>query len=116
MSCLSFGGKRVYLACGATDMRKSFNGLSAIVEADFDLDPLCGALFVFCNRARTTIKVLEWDGDGFWIYAKSLENTRFRWPDASGGEKVMEVSDEEMRTLVDSPRLEQRIKRKTLFR
>lgn len=78
MSCLRFEGKRVFLACGATDMRKSFIGLSAIVEADFDPDPLNGALFVFCNRARTTIKVLEWDGDGFWIYAKSLENTRFR--------------------------------------
>lgn len=78
MSCLRFESKRVFLACGATDMRKSFNGLSAIVEADFDLDPLNGALFVFCNRARTTIKVLEWDGDGFWIYAKSLENTRLR--------------------------------------
>ena len=115
MSCLSFRGKRVYLACGATDMRKSFNGLAEIVEADFELDPLGGALFVFCNRARNRIKILEWDGDGFWLYMKALENTRFRWPERAG-DVVMEVSDEEMKTLVDGPRLEQKIKRKALFR
>lgn len=114
MSCMSFEGKRVYLACGATDMRKSFNTLAALVEAEFDLDPLSGALFVFCNRGRNRIKVLEWDGDGFWLHMKALENTRFRWPDRNGGD-VMEVSDEEMRTLVDGPRLEQKIRRKTLF-
>lgn len=116
MPCLSFEGKRVYLACDATDMRKSFNGLAAIVEADFDLDPLSGALFVFCNRSRCIIKILEWDGDGFWIYMKTLENTRFRWPDARPGEGAMELTPEEMRTLVDGPKFEQRIKRKTLFR
>lgn len=61
---LKFGDKPVYLACGHTDMRKQINGLSAKVQADFALDPFDGALFVFCNRARNRIKVLEWDGDG----------------------------------------------------
>jgi len=70
---LSLDGKLVYLACGYTDMRKSINGLSAIVEGSFKLDPFEGALFVFCNKSRDRIKILEWDGDGFWLYFKRLE-------------------------------------------
>jgi len=71
----------VYLACGHTDMRKQINGLSAKVQADFAQDPFGGALFVFCNRQRNRIKVLEWDGDGFWLYLKRLERGHFRWPE-----------------------------------
>ena len=76
----NFGGKEVYLACGATDMRKSINGLAAIVESSFRLDPFTGALFVFCNRSRDRLKILEWDADGFWLYFKRLEKGHFRWP------------------------------------
>ena len=64
---LKLDGKRVYLACGQTDMRKQINGLASIVESSFSLDPFDGALFVFCNRNRDRVKILEWDGDGFWL-------------------------------------------------
>jgi len=70
---LRLDGKRVYLACGHTDMRKQINGLATIVESSFNLDPFDGALFVFCNRSRDRCKILEWDGDGFWMYFKRLE-------------------------------------------
>ena len=56
---ISFSGKPCYLACGATDMRKSINGLAAIVEGSFKLDPFGGLLFVFCNRSRDRLKILE---------------------------------------------------------
>jgi len=70
---MNFGGKRVFLACGVTDMRKQINGLAAIVESSIKLDPFGEAVFVFCNRSRDRIKILEWDGDGFWLYFKRLE-------------------------------------------
>ena len=71
-SVLRFEGKKVYLACGVTDMRKSINGLSAIVENSFKLDPFDEAVFVFCNRQRDRIKILTWDGDGYWLYFKRV--------------------------------------------
>jgi transposase len=64
---LRLDGKLVFLACGQTDMRKQINGLAAIVEGSFKLDPFDGALFVFCNRKRDRLKVLEFDVDGFWL-------------------------------------------------
>jgi transposase len=80
---LRIDDKPIYLCCGATDMRKSINGLSAIVECGFKLDPFSNSLFVFCNRNRDRIKILEWDGDGFWLYFKRLEKGHFKWSAAS---------------------------------
>ena len=57
---------RVYLAVGATDMRKGFDGLQHLVRAQLEADPLSGHLFLFCNRPRTRLKVLFWDGSGLW--------------------------------------------------
>jgi len=109
---LSAGGKRVYLACGKTDMRKSINGLSATVSGCFSLDPLSGALFVFCNGSRDRLKILEWDGDGFWLHLKRLERGHFKWPDESGGEKTMDLTSEELANLLGSPGLEQKLRRR----
>ena len=59
------GVERVYLACGSTDMRKSIDGLAALVSQSFQLDPFSPALFVFCNRRRDKIKILHWITTGF---------------------------------------------------
>jgi transposase len=75
----SFSGN-VYLAVGSTDMRKAINGLSIMVEQDMSLNPFSGDLFVFCNRARTIIKILYWDHNGFCLWHKRLEKHRFKWP------------------------------------
>lgn len=78
---LSFAnGLRVYAALGATDMRKSFDTLAEEVRRVIEEDPLSGALFVFCNRARNRIKVLYFDRGGYWLIARRLERGTFAWP------------------------------------
>ena len=63
------GGTIVHLALGATDMRKSINGLSLLVEEQFELNLFTGNLFAFCNRRRDMVKILYWDHNGFCLYA-----------------------------------------------
>ena len=107
---LRFDGKKIYLACGPTDMRKSINGLSAIVESSFKLDPFDEAVFVFCNRARDRVKILTWDQDGFWLYFKRLEKGHFRWS-ALGEEATMSLTEDELNVLLNGARVEQKLKR-----
>ena len=108
---LSFGDKSVYLCCGHTDMRKSINGLMTVVKSSFKLDPFTEALFAFCNRKRDRLKILEWDGDGFWLYFKRLERGHFRWP-AAGDDNKMVLSSEELLCLIGSAKLEKKLNRK----
>ena len=78
-------GTRVVLACGATDMRKGFDGLAALVQAVLAQDPYGGALFLFRGRRGDLVKALWWDGQGLALYAKRLERGRFVWPQAKDG-------------------------------
>lgn len=95
-------------------MRKSINGLTILVKNSFSLDPFSEALFVFCNKARDRIKILEWDADGFWLYFKRLERGRFRWP-AESTEKTMALTNEELTCLIGSAKLEKKLKRAEVF-
>jgi transposase len=67
----------IYLYAKPADMRKGFDGLSGIVRSEFGADPLDGSLFLFVNRRRDRIKMLHWDGTGFWLYYKRLEAGTF---------------------------------------
>ena len=69
---------RVYLCASACDMRKSFDGLHALVTQAMELDAFAGHLFVFGNRRRDRIKILYWDRDGFAVWAKRLKKERTR--------------------------------------
>ncbi len=71
---------KIHLCVEPTDMRKAYNGLYAIAKHQLDLDPIDGSLFIFCNKSRTRIKLLYWDGTGFWVMAKRLEKGTFWWP------------------------------------
>ena len=77
---LSLTQFRFYLYCSATDMRKSFDGLCGLVRNDLKTDPLSGDGYVFLNKRRDRIKLLLWDGDGFWIFYKRLEKGTFQRP------------------------------------
>jgi len=85
---------KVYLALGATDMRKAINGLSVLVE-QLDLDRFSGHLFVFCNRGRKIVKVLYLDTNGFCLWQKRLEKQTFKWPKTAA--EVLRVGQRELR-------------------
>jgi len=89
---------RVYVAVGSTDMRKSINGLSILVEQAMALNPFTGDLFVFCNRLRTIVKILYWDRNGFCLWHKRLENDRFKWPQSV--EEVIAIDQRQLRWLL----------------
>ena len=74
------GADRVYIACGYTDLRRGIDGLAAIVQQQFNLDPFTNALFLFCGRRRDRIKALYWEGNGFVLLYKRLESGSFQWP------------------------------------
>lgn len=78
---LTFNGNlKVYVSLQPCDMRKSFQGLTAIVRDVLRLDPLSGAAFLFSNRRRNLIKILYWDRGGWWLVAKRLERGTYSWP------------------------------------
>jgi transposase len=79
---------RIYLATGATDLRRSIDGLSALVRERLALDPLSGHLFLFRNRRGDRLKVLVWDCSGFCVLYKRLEQGTFAWPTESAGAPV----------------------------
>ena len=80
-------------------MRKSINGLAAIVQGSFEMDPFAGAVFVFINANRDKIKVLKWDKDGFVLYYKRREKGRFAWPAKLQGTTVQIEKDDLYRLL-----------------
>lgn len=78
-------GTRIWLAAGATDMRKSFDGLAALVQIKLHEDAFSGHVFVFRGRKGDRIKILWWSGDGMCLFAKRLEQGKFVWPQATSG-------------------------------
>lgn len=101
--------KKIYLACGATDMRKSINGLTAVVQSKFELSPFETVMFVFCNRTRDRLKILTWEENGFWVHFKRLERGHFMWPANDGG-ATMSLTYDELLSLIRSPAVAQKLK------
>lgn len=85
-------GTRIWLAVGMTDMRRGFDGLSAIVQEKLSADPFGGHVFVFRGRRGDLVKLLWWDGDGLCLFAKRLERGRFVWPQAIEGSVHLSVA------------------------
>ena len=70
----------VYLCREAVDFHKGMNGLAVLVEQTLSLDPFSEQVFVFCNRNRSLVKMVVWEGNGFVLWMKRLEKARFKWP------------------------------------
>jgi len=99
----------IFVACNATDLRKSVDGLAYAVKQEFQMDPFGNYLFLFCNRRRNRLKCLCWDKNGFWLGYKRLDGmgAKFVWP--TSPEAVRDISVAQLELLlsgmsVDPPR------------
>lgn len=97
-------GLKVFICTEPTDMRRSFDGLSGMVQATLKLDPLSGHLFLFRNRSRDAIKILYWDRDGLALWYKRLEQGTFQFPTDVRGNGTqaagVEISESELTLLL----------------
>lgn len=98
---------RVYLASEPMDMRKNIDGLAAIVQQCFNLDPFSPSLFVFSNKYRNKVKILEWTHCGFWLHYLRLEKGKFQWP-SSNGTDTIRIDLRQLRWLLDGLSIAQR--------
>ena len=93
------GFKKVYIAAGFTDLRRGIDGLARIIRFQFKLDPYDkNTLFLFCGKRTDRIKGLLWEGDGFLLLYKRIENGSFKWPRSV--EEVMEITPEQYQMLM----------------
>lgn len=97
--------EHIYVACGYTDLRKSIDGLAAIIKQSFHLDPFSNSLFLFCGHRRDRIKALFWEGDGFVLLYKRLENGSFQWP--RNEVEVKKLTLQQFRWLMEGLNIEQ---------
>ena len=98
--------KEIYLACGYTDMRKSIDGLASVVQQQFKLDPFQPALFLFCGKHCDRMKALLWEGDGFVLLYKRLENGKYQWPRSES--ECRPISRQECRWLMEGLQIDQK--------
>jgi transposase len=87
---------KIYLASGHVDMRKSIDGLLAVVRSIWEEDPFSGHLFVFFSRKVNRIKILMWDNGGFMLIYKRLERGRFRIPEVAAGSQSVKLDATEL--------------------
>ncbi|RZF23413.1 transposase, partial [Paraburkholderia sp. UYCP14C] len=90
---------KVYLHRDPVDFRYGMNSLSILVEQAMRLNPMDSSLYVFGNRRRDRIKILGWDGSGFWLMIKRLEANRFTWPDRKT--EVVTLTTDVLHALLD---------------
>lgn len=107
-------GAPIYLCTSATDMRKSFNGLSGIVRDEFGREPTDGSLFLFINRRRDRVKILHWEEGGFALWYKRLESGTFEHVLRSNGQPVVKIDTAELAMLLAGIPL-RRVKRRRRF-
>jgi transposase len=102
---------RIFLACGATDMRKGFDGLAVLVQQVLQQSPHSGALFAFRGKRGDLVKLLWYDGQGLCLFSKRMDRGRFVWPSTATGSVVMTAAQ-----LFNAPRRHRLATPRTHFR
>jgi transposase len=102
---------RIYVAAGATDMRKHFDGLYGLVRDHLGCTPESGHVFLFTNARRNRLKLVVYDGSGLWVCSKRLDKGCFRWPDADSTVKTILLTHEELALLLGGIDLKQTSRR-----
>ena len=108
---------RIYVASEATDLRRGFDGLSALTRSVIGADPMSGHLFVFINRRRNRIKILAWDRTGFLLLYKKLERGTFTIASSpAAGIRHVEVDAGELTLMLEGMDLRHARRRKRWYR
>ena len=92
---------RILFAAAPVDFRKSFDGLCGVVRNDLGRNPIDGTIYVFYNRKRDRVKMLIWDGDGFWLHYKLLEQGTFEMPALENGQNGIELTRRDVELLLN---------------
>ena len=103
----------VFLCKVPVDFRKGIQGLAILVEAELTLDPFSERLFVFCNRRRSSVKILYWEKNGFCLWQKKLEQERFKWP-VDLEDALITLTGQQLNWLLDGYDIRQMRPHKTL--
>ncbi len=91
---------RILVSVEPIDFRKGIDGIAAICRRTLKLDPFSGSVFVFCNRLKTAIKILVYDGQGFWLCQKHLSKGKFKWWPSNKGQVMSQLAVHEMQLLI----------------
>jgi transposase len=103
---MEFKPDQIFIALGATDLRAGIDGYSHMVESRIHMSPLTNNMFIFCNRAHNKIKILYWDGTGYWLLYKRLEKGTFKFPRNDG--ESMIITEQQYRWLMEGLNIEQK--------
>jgi transposase len=101
---------RIYVATGATDMRKSFCGLEGLIRERLECDPTTGHIFLFTNSRRDRLKLVYFDGSGLWVCSKRMQRGTLGWPE--GSENKVQLTHEQLALLIGGIDLTQTRERK----
>src|SRR5699024_1333447 len=99
--------KNIFIVCGKTDMRRQIDGLAATVIQEYDMNVYDNALFLFCGGKKDRFKALYWEGDGFILIYKRLENGRLKWP--NNQQEVKQLTSQQLRWLLEGLSIDQKV-------
>ena len=99
--------ENIFIVCGKTDMRRQIDGLAATITEEYDMDVYNDALFLFCGGNKDRFKALYWEGDGFLLLYKRLENGKLNWP--RNQNEVQKLTTQQLRWLLEGLAINQKV-------